>query len=101
MTFEEALKEALKAVGTGAAIFDEIDDAVGITIKHAGALAKHLDIDVTELLNGDPEHDQAILDAAEIQGALNSGIDWNAVPVAVFETAWTVIKAAMVIAPLL
>jgi hypothetical protein len=101
MTFDEVLRKALDGMGKSALIYAEVDEAVATVVENAALLAKSRDVDVTDMLNGDPEHDRAILDAAEIEGALNSSIDWSAVPVAVLETAWTVLKAATAIAAVL
>lgn len=101
MTFDEALRKALEGMGKSALIYAEVDEAVASVLESAALLAKSKEVDVTDLLNGDPEHDRAILDAGEIEGALNSGIDWSAVPVAVLETAWTVLKVATTVAALL
>ena len=101
MTFEEVLKKALEATGASAKIYAEVDEAVATIVEHATLLARSQNVDVTDLLNGDPEHDQAILDAAQIQGALNSSIDWQTIPLAVFESAWTILKVAVKIAAIL
>lgn len=98
MTFAEAVEAALAGMGKAELVRAAVEPAVAELVTAAAELAKSRDVDVTALLNGDPVHDRTVLAGAALQGELQSSLDWDAIPAAVFSSAWTVLRAASAVA---
>lgn len=100
--FGLALERAAVRLGKGGAITTEIAEGTRIIVDAASELALKRDIDVRDLLNGDPVHDGALLNAAAIQGEIaSSGINWAAIPAKAFEIALQILTTASAVAALL
>ena len=95
LTLTEAIAKAVEAIGAGAAIKSQvIDPAVADIIGVVARLKREQNIDVEDLLNGDPVHDRTIIAGAALEGELTAAIDWSAVADEAFTVAFTVLKAA-------
>lgn len=101
MTYADALAKALDALGKGVAAKEAVDPAVGDILGVVGRLKRERNVDVADLLNGDPVHDRTIVAAAALEGELTAATDWSAVAGEAFRVAFSVLKAAAGIAAIL
>lgn len=99
--FAEAIEAALARAGKGAAITEAAANATRDVVRAAQALAVKRGVDVRDLLIGDETHDRAVLNAAALNGEIQSAVNWMTVPAAALTIAFQVVQAAARIAVLL
>lgn len=101
MTTAEAILKAVDALGKAEAMRGAVEPAVVDILGIVGRLKREQDIDVSDLLNGDPVHDRAVLAGAALEGELTAATDWSAVADTAFSTAWSVLTVAAKVVALL
>lgn len=94
MTYAEAILKAAEALGKGVALKEAVDPAVADILGVVARLKRDENIDVTDLLTGDPIHDRAVIAGAALEGELTAAVDWSAVAGQAFTVAWSVLTAA-------
>lgn len=97
----EAVEATLAALGKAGAVAGVVSAEAAEVAEFVGALAKSKGVDISDIMDGDPEVDRALLEAADVEAALNSGIDWAGLSVEVLKQAYSVVKAAAAVAAIL
>lgn len=67
-------------------------------IEAGKALAVKKDVDIKEILTGDPFTDRALMEAADVQAEIGRTIDWSGVPDAAFEVAGALLSVLVLVA---
>ena len=103
-----ANKKVTDAIAATLAALGKTDEVVGVVSEEAvkvaefiGSLAKSKGVDIASIMDGDPEVDRALLQAADVEAALNSGIDWANLGAEVLEQAFNIVKMTAAVAAIL
>lgn len=101
VAFSNAIEAAAARVGKTAMITEAASEGTRAVVHAAQTLAVKRNVDVRDLLIGDPIHDRAILQAAALQGEIQAGVDWSGIPGLAFTIGVEILKTAARIAVLL
>lgn len=92
-TLADGIARTLDGLGKAGAVADVVTNEAVEVAGFVGRLAKEREVDVDSLMTGDDETDRAYLQAADVEAALNSGIDWAALPAEVLKQAYSIVRA--------
>ena len=80
---------------------EAIDPAVGDILTVVARLKRERNVDVKDILNGDPIHDRSVIAGAALEAELTSATDWGDVASKAFTVAWSILKVAAGVAAIL
>lgn len=98
MNATEAIAKTLNALGRAEAVAEVVQPEAAQVAEFIGGLAKKKNMDLTDFLDSDPEVQRALLQAADVEAAIHSGIDWASLSADVLKQAYSIVKATAAVA---